>query len=324
MKTRSAPASHLIIAGVTRAATTSLFHYLAAHPRVCRSTIKETRFFLGDDPDLPRLHSYAQGLERYEAFFPKCSADAARLEATPDYLFDPDAAGRIRQALPAARIVIVLREPIARLVSWYRFAQQDGRLDPAMSFAQYVEHQAKCEDSSDSANGSPPPQAMRALEQGRYSRYLPAWLEAFGPRDLLIVNHAHLEEDPAAVLRAICGMAGLDAGFYEGYDFRVHNESRSLRFPAVQRAYQGLIWTLKPLVHDRPMLRAPLRAARRAIQPMLLTLNRAQRGPVQIPDETRAFLEHYYASEPAALAQLLGLEDWSWQLAPVHPQGGRA
>ena len=36
---------HAIIAGVNKCGTTSVFRYLADHPDVCASSIKETRFF---------------------------------------------------------------------------------------------------------------------------------------------------------------------------------------------------------------------------------------------------------------------------------------
>ena len=40
---------YLIVGGTTKAATTSLFSYLANHPATCAATYKETRFFLSTD-----------------------------------------------------------------------------------------------------------------------------------------------------------------------------------------------------------------------------------------------------------------------------------
>ena len=57
---------YIIIGGTTKAATTSLYFYLADHPNVCASNIKETRFFLDADYPLPVKYRLEDGLEKYE------------------------------------------------------------------------------------------------------------------------------------------------------------------------------------------------------------------------------------------------------------------
>ena len=55
--------SFLIIAGASKAGTTSVFNYLANHPQICASVAKETRFFLDLDYPLPselRSHRVVQ------------------------------------------------------------------------------------------------------------------------------------------------------------------------------------------------------------------------------------------------------------------------
>lgn len=75
---------YLIIAGTTKAATTSLFNYLADHPEICASNVKETRFFLDADYPLPAKYRFEDGLDKYELYFVHCSASHIRMEATPD------------------------------------------------------------------------------------------------------------------------------------------------------------------------------------------------------------------------------------------------
>lgn len=299
-------ASHLIIAGVTRAASTSLFGFLADHPQVCRSTIKETRFFLADDARLPRIASYADGAEKYEQFFPRCQAGMVRMEATPDYLYDAGAAARIRSALPAARVVVVLREPVSRLVSWYRFAKQDGRLPTELSFDDYVKQQQE-----NPRGDATVPQPMRALAQGRYADYLAPWIEQFSD-DLLVVCQGELKREPAAVMQRICRLAGIDAGFYDGYAFDAVNQSKAMRRPGIERAYKRLIWRVKPWVHNRPALRKPLRMLRRAAEPVLHRANRGEDAGASMSPATREMLERYYGDQPGRLAKMLGREGWSW------------
>jgi hypothetical protein len=49
-------------------------------------------------------------------------------EATPMYLCDPDAPGRIHQTLPEARFIVLLRDPVARTWSHYRMARAKGHV----------------------------------------------------------------------------------------------------------------------------------------------------------------------------------------------------
>ncbi len=305
-----APAKHLIIAGVTRAGTTSLFNYLGDHPRVQKSTIKETRFFLKCD-ELKRLHHYEEGLEAYNRFFPGCSADTVRLEATPDYLYCPAAAKRIADSLPGACVAVILREPIGRLVSWRRYAMQNGLLDPSTTLADYIQMQFDAE-----ANNEDLPQHLRSLREGRYARFLSPWIEAFGRSRLIVCNYRGLLSNPADVTRRICHDVGVDPACYDGYNFDIHNESRSVRWPRIQSAYRSLIWRIKPHVHNKPAARAALRKLRQSTDTALGRAGNTAAGTPdpggELTDHDRSRLQDYYKQDPADLARILELPKWAW------------
>src|SRR5215470_4775396 len=76
------PLANLIIAGVNRSATTSLFTYLSEHPQVCASTIKETNYFL------PVVKESAlEPIEAYAEYFKRFKNQKYRMEASPRYIF---------------------------------------------------------------------------------------------------------------------------------------------------------------------------------------------------------------------------------------------
>ena len=305
----SPPAKHLIIAGVTRAGTTSLFNYLADHPRICPSTIKETRFFL-DRNDLKRLHHFEQGLSAYENYFPNCPENAVRLEATPDYVYCPTAAKRIAESLPDMHIVLILREPIARLISWRKYAIQNGLLTPNVTLTQYIDQLFEAEAGSEI-----PPQHMRALTEGRYAQFLKPWIDTFAPDRLTVCNYRELMDDPAGLTRRLCSSIDIDPAFYDGYAFEVHNASRQVRWPHLHGAYRSLIWRIKPHVHDRPALRSLLRNIRRKTDALLGRCGQQTKQPDpgdSLTDADRARLEAYYQQQPGALCDILGRDDWHW------------
>lgn len=311
--------NHLIIAGATRAATTSLFEYLGDHPQVVRSSIKETRYFLGDHYPLPRHLPKDAPLSAYLGLFHQPDGNKTLLEATPDYLYCATAAKRIREELPNARLVFILREPIDRLVSWFRYARQNNRLDPAVSFDQYVQTQRDADPSDPST-----PQHMRSLTQGRYAGFLAIYLEAFAPGRCLVLRYDRLKREPRQTLKAICGHAGIDPGYFDGYAFDVLNASQQVRSQGLHAAYKRLAWSLRSKVIHRPGVHGLLRRIRRSVHPAYMKINQrpgeASQEPPMSP-QTRAFLEDYYHHEPKALARLTGgdFSAWSRTSAPASP-----
>src|SRR5690348_13644789 len=107
------PLPNAVIAGVNKAGTTSLFHALAAHPDVTASKVKETHFF-----DPLKYGEPTPPLQEYARFFPREATTPVVLEATPGYFYGGDPlATALREALPDARVVVVLREPGERAFS---------------------------------------------------------------------------------------------------------------------------------------------------------------------------------------------------------------
>ncbi len=297
---------YLIIAGTTKAATTSVFNYLADHPKICASNIKETGFFLDPDYPLPAKYRLEDGLAKYESYFIHCSASHIRMEATPDYLYSPCTPQKIKTSLPLVKIIFVLREPIDRLVSWYRFAKQIAGLPAQVDFEQYVNSQLRNNGSSSCIE-----QHMRALEQGRYSVYLKPYLDLFEQDQVFIAQYETLKRDPADVLDEVCLFAGIDPAFYVDYDFRVFNPTQSMKSARLHRSYMEFRVRLGMRVHDNTRIRMVLRFIRRKFEPLYLRLNRGVEEEVVISEPMRALLEDYYSGEAAALACLLGTEHFS-------------
>jgi hypothetical protein len=129
-----------VIIGAAKAGTTALYWYLADHPQVFMSPVKETNYFafgLDDEGNPlygdPELHRFpVQTSAAYEELFSGAGDALAVGEASPIYLECPQSAARIREALPMARIICGLREPVDRAYSDYlMYLRARGRrLDP--------------------------------------------------------------------------------------------------------------------------------------------------------------------------------------------------
>src|SRR5436190_2707494 len=130
----------LIIGGTTKAATTSLYFYLKEHPQVCVASMKETRFFLDKNYPLDIHLTIEKGISNYYDYFKKAE-NKLKIDITPDYLYCENTALSIKENLKNVKLVFILREPVSRMVSWYKFAMQNGFLHQHCLFQEYIDLQ---------------------------------------------------------------------------------------------------------------------------------------------------------------------------------------
>lgn len=285
---------YLIIGGVTKAATTSLFFYLADHPNVCAANWKEVRYFLDKDYPLPSKYRFEDGIEKYQEFFSHCEDLRLRVEATPDYLYSQGTPQKIHAILPDAKLVFILREPISRLLSWYRFAKQNNAIQEKTTFDEYVMMQSKKHKTNQA-------QHLLALEQGRYSLYLKPYYTMFGRDRINIVFYEDLSTDPISVLKTICDFAGIDGEFYSNYAFKVFNRTENIRSSWLHKNYIKVRFNLFKVTHDKPTLYSFLRYLKRRIDPLYSFLNAHPSENIVITPSMKDFLRDYYKEECKAL-----------------------
>jgi len=296
---------YLIISGTTKSATTSLFRYLEAHPRVCVSNMKETRFFL--DVEYPLSSKYrlkTDGLQKYNNYF-SLHEDGAdlRVEATPDYLYSPGTPTQIARSLKKVRLVFVLREPISRILSWYRFARQNNLLETTVTLDKYIKQQLYISNDAEMSI----PQYMRSLEQGRYSNYLRAFFDVFGKELIKVIFFEDLSRNPQTVMQSLCRFAEIDESFYMNYNFEIHNQSKIMRNPVLHRFYVQTRFILKKMVHNRANLLNIMRKIRGKVEPFYMKLNsRSFNEEMHIAPELMAKLQAYYRPYNDELFDLTG------------------
>ena len=101
------------IVGAPKCGTTALASYLRAHPRVFLSPVKEPNYFCLDAPGLRVIDRPAT----YGRLFASARPDQLCGEASTAYLFSSDAVPAILDANPAARIIVLVRDPLEMVVS---------------------------------------------------------------------------------------------------------------------------------------------------------------------------------------------------------------
>lgn len=108
-----------LIVGVQKAGTTALFEELTALPRVGTPLVKETHYF--DAHRSRQSHWYRNHFWGDDRLHPKLWG-----EATPAYFDVPELPAQIVHELPDVKIVLTLRDPLARAISHYFHAVDFG------------------------------------------------------------------------------------------------------------------------------------------------------------------------------------------------------
>lgn len=125
---------NFFIVGAAKAGTTSLVAYMQQHPEIYFSPVKEPKYFSLDDNRFPHRGPGAdladarviRDSKAYLGLFAGADTYRARGEASVDYLYFPGVPEKIFRAVPEARIIIVLRDPVERAYSAYMHYVRDG------------------------------------------------------------------------------------------------------------------------------------------------------------------------------------------------------
>jgi hypothetical protein len=130
--------SYLII-GAQRAGTTSLHRYLVQHPAV-RTMLRTKGVHFFDT-------SYGRGMAWYASRFPtraygwyvrrRHGTELVTGEASPYYLFHPHVPYRVAEHLPGVKLIVLLRDPVARAYS--HFQHEVARGFETLSFEEAID-----------------------------------------------------------------------------------------------------------------------------------------------------------------------------------------
>jgi len=283
------------IIGAPGAGTTALHAALATHPELYLPAVKEPRFFLssGSPPereagpgDNALAAEWTWTRSEYEALFADAAPGALVGEATPYYLADRDALARIRNAVPHAKLVAILRNPVDRAYSnWNR------QWTDTWETRDFADALAAEEHRGVKGWG----RSWRYLGLGRYGEQIEHLLELFPREQLHLIRYRDMVEDPASTLRAVCEFLGVDGDVVTRIPpvqvsiFAPHRRADRIR--AALR-----VWS------RRPVLAGP--------HPMSPGADRPQR-PELTPEERRGLIE-YFADDIRHLEELVGRSYWDW------------
>lgn len=188
------------IIGAQKSGTTSLYSYLALHPQVKPSFVKEIHYY---------NDHYAKGRKWYRAHFPLGPLDCNKRnfitgEASTMYLHDSASAVRMFEDVPSIKLLLVLRNPVDRAVSHYHHRIRSGRetrsFEDAMSSALSNARAGKFMSGTETDY----------LLYGCYAKDIRHWLEVFPGEQLRVLQAEALFKDPAPIFKEVSDFLGIE------------------------------------------------------------------------------------------------------------------
>lgn len=284
---------NLVVVGVSKAGTTSLFEYLGRHPDVGLSDLKELRYFT------PLRYGEPLGpLTGYTDHFRHCVDERYAVEATPGYFYGGrPLAHAMRETCDPLRVVLSLREPADRCWSWFRFVKSRLRIPRDLSFDAYLD---RCEElRHHGADGAVENQTYWGLGGGCYAEWLDAWVDELGG-DLRVVFFDDLARDPRAVMDGLFDWLGLGPLPARTAGLEATNRTEQYRNRSAQRIAVRLNRRGERFFRRHPRLKHGLRSA-------YYSLNRAEPWET-MTTATHDRLDRFYRPYNARLRdQLAGL-----------------
>lgn len=263
-----------VIIGAMKSATSSLYEQLVEQPGIFMCTPKEPNFFSDDA-------QYAKGLPWYSSLFVEAPEGNLLGEASTHYTklpTYPKSVQRLKERLPNAHFVYVMRHPVDRLISHYIHEWSTGI------------YRCGIEEAID--------KHPEMVAYGQYAIQLEPYIAAFGREAILPVFFDHLHAEPQAELERICRFIGYSGQPIWKHDLKPDNVSseRIRRFPG----YRLLVDSGPATWLRRNFIPQSLRDA-------VKTKLRKQKRPV-LNEQTRTRLEEQFDRDLAQLGQWLGVD----------------
>jgi len=200
---------NFIVAGASKSGTSSIYFYLSRHPQILLSHTKEIDFY---------WQNYHRGIDWYLAHFPTITDQDNFLtgEATPNYLRFPQVAKRIKNTFPQTKIIILLRNPADRAISWHYHKLNTGLTNQSLApaIAEEIERLKTVSEKEITNTGFYNPDNILS---SLYIYKIKPWIELLGRERFLILKSEDFYSDPLTSMSQVFDFLGLPNCPLESY-----------------------------------------------------------------------------------------------------------
>jgi hypothetical protein len=296
---------NFLIIGAQKSASTFIHVCLAEHPEVFMPITEITYF---EDPDFSEIKR-----EEFEQLFAGVNGEKAVGIKRPNYLAKPEVPGRIKEMIPEAKLIAVLRNPVQRAVSAYFHYVNNGFIPPApleKSMTRLLDGEYR----------KSYPKSEEILEYGLYHKHLERYLSLFDRDRILILFQDEIAKDNLAQLRQAYRFLGID----DSYVPRQLNDRPQAVVYSIPRLKILRLRNERLYDYNSDRTRLYIREQSRFEKAVCRTLDRLDRHLLSrvfsnekpaLSEELRRKLHAFYAEDVGRLEELLGvnLERWKYR-----------
>ncbi len=280
-----------IIAGFPKCGTSSLWHWLNAHPEVCGSKYKETLYFFDKVRESNKnANFHDHGWDGYAQLFENCKNAKVVFEATPEYATRNTALRYLPEIRPLPKFIFLLREPAERLFSFYRFQKYRMRNEKVVnqSFSEFLEERTK-------------PHGRGQVGMSCYVRFLKNWRDQVGDENLGVFLMEEMMEDPKGFMKKLSTFLKIDPSFYEDFDFPKGNPTVKVKSKSLHKLGSKIQSYFPPFLQNKVLI------------PLYLKIN-ADKAPKSSSEDLaiKEKLKKDYKECNTELAQIFNLDLTYW------------
>lgn len=188
------------IIGVQKAGTTSLHDWICQHPEAFGP------MELKDVDYLNCAQNDKKILSRLSKDFAEHGPERVALHSQVNYILFPQTLNKIKRLFPEAKLIILLRDPVERALSAYRYLVKVKRETRPVKEALIYQFSPMLECNRYNCD-------FTYIEHGLYARQLENVLDLFHPYKVLVLNSEKLFRDPVKIMRTVFRFLEIDENF---------------------------------------------------------------------------------------------------------------
>lgn len=273
---------NFLVTGAQRSGTTTLYHHFLQHPDIyVNPDVKELKFLL-------RMQHGNTPFESYQEYFTGWKGEKAVGDITPHYLYFEYIPDLIKQYLPDARLITVLRNPIDRAYSAYCYALRTGR--ERYTFEKAIEKKRTGRHLID------------YVGVGMYAAQLERYYNRFDRNQILVILFDDLTRCGEETMKQIYAFLDVDQTIALKLADRGDNKQNSAQYPRYPSLHRAWAFSRQiPVVRD----------VVKSVNPREIPLPLQGKYPPMRP-ETREKLKQVYRQDIDRLSQLINLDLSPW------------
>lgn len=207
--------------GAPKSATTWLAACMADHPQIYMPAVKEVSFFSAEEKWTGEYSDYLK-------LFENAKDGQKSGEFSVTYLGKGEkAASRIYDFNKNLKLIAVLRDPVKRSFSHYKWLKQIGRLDKNIDFFSALKIHP------------------RIISDSIYGKNLNIFLKYFPKENFLLIDYEDIKKDPELVVNNVFAFLGVDSDYKSKLTKAVVGKTINVRYRFLENLRLNLFSIVK-------------------------------------------------------------------------------